>query len=254
MLSKLVCPYCGQSFDALRQHCTKKHHFNWESKVLVDFPGLKSSSDQRVVKYSEHMKKMNSDPDFNSKKVQKSAKKSASARKNLEKINNDPAKRAQVSKLASIRMSQWNSSEEGRRVRSELMLKYHREHPEAGKRCCFRGKKCSVKLDSHRTVLVRSLLEMRVIQEIRDNFDVHIEYESVHVQYDGLDSKVHTYTPDLLIDDCLVIEIKPESKIDDQVVQIKKDAVVKRGFKFIFVSSPSDLYKCEYLVQRLSKV
>ena len=67
-MSKLICPYCGKEFSALRQHCTKKHSLDWESQVLTDYPDLKSSPDERIKKYSDHMKKMNQDPVFNSKK------------------------------------------------------------------------------------------------------------------------------------------------------------------------------------------
>ena len=150
-------------------------------------------------------------------------------------------------------MSKWNSSEEGRRIRSEILLRYHREHPEAGQRCCFRGKRCNVKLDDSRVVQVRSLLEMRIIQELRHNFDVFIEYEPFGVQYVGSDSLVHTYIPDLLVDRCLVIEVKPKNKVDSLTNQLKRESVLSKGLMFDFITSPEDLYSNDYLVQRLSK-
>lgn len=249
----LVCPYCHREYNALKQHCTKTHHLNWD-QVQADYPGLQSSSEERIKKYSDHMRKMNQDPEFNAKKVQRTEKKAIAARKNLAIINNDPIKRQRVNQLASERMSRWNSSDEGRKVRSELMLKYHRENPGAGQKCCFRGKRCKVKLDDHREVQVRSLLEMRIIQNLRNNFDVFIDYEPFGISYIGLDQKEHTYIPDLLIDNKIIFEIKPKSKVLDPTNQLKKDAVLNEGYAFAFITSPEDLFHNDYLVQRLSKV
>ena len=249
---KLICPYCGREFSALKLHTTKKHHFNWED-VKKEFPDLKASSDERVEKYAEHMKRMNQDPVFNSKKVQKTEKKSQVARRNLELINNNPEKRKEVNKMASERMAKWNSSEEGRVKRSEVMRKYYDTHPGAGLRCNLHGKRILVATKDGGKLQLRSLLEMRVYQELRNNFDVKVDYETLKFKWIDSENKSHTYYPDLIIDDGnLIIEIKPLKKIDN-IVMLKGQSVINEGYRFEIVTCKEDLYKIDYLVQRLEK-
>lgn len=71
-----------------------------------------------------------------------------------------------------------------------------------------------------------------------DSENIHFEYEGVKVKYlDPERGYERTYYPDFYLpDQNLCIEIKPKVYLDSKVVKAKRDACLKAGYKFKFIT------------------
>lgn len=91
--------------------------------------------------------------------------------------------------------------------------------------------------DSYRNITCRSSYEFKLC-EILNNLGIEFKYEPFWIDYiNPEDGKVHKYCPDILIvKSNLVLEVKPERFINDEVVIAKANSVMENGYDFLFIT------------------
>lgn len=90
------------------------------------------------------------------------------------------------------------------------------------------------KLKDDTEVVIKSSWEFKLLKFLEDN-NIEFRYEIPFKYYDSYRKKDRTYYADfLLLEYNLVIEVKPEYAITDQVVLDKMNAVINSGYNFIF--------------------
>ena len=84
-------------------------------------------------------------------------------------------------------------------------------------------------------VKLRSSYEFSLYKYLKSK-NIEFEYENIRITYE-CDSKTHEYIPDFYLPEYnLILEVKPHMYTTNKVNQIKKEACIQSGYKFLFVT------------------
>lgn len=114
--------------------------------------------------------------------------------------------------------------------------------------------RCKYVTKSGETIYLRSSYEITTCEYL-DSLGVNYSYQSKGFKY-FYNGGYHTYWPDFFLD-WVIIEVKPKSLVDRELVQVKYNSVKSLGYNIIFITE-DDLvdigtFKNSIGVQRLSR-
>lgn len=208
--STLTCSECGASgYQNLIRHLKSKHQMT-PKDYLSKYPEDKVYTDEMQKKFSkggyaanQSMKDQGTDFSERSRKARKT------------EIRNDPD--------SYLKRNQRLFQDPGFRERAtDRIRSATRWH---GDRYQYNG------------AAFRSTWEVTLAKWL-DSEGVSYEYEGVRVKYfDPEKGYERTYYPDFYLPDKnLCIEVKPKTHLSSEVVLAKRDACIKAGYKFLFIT------------------
>lgn len=231
----IVCPLCDKKLNQLANHFRFSHKdINYKEFILQN-PNIQTISKKSSEKLSRHnkelwkseeRKKQHSDmlrenwkdPKYREKMI------------NIVKDNwKDSEYREMMVKVASETMTETNlkswQDDNYREWQLDMLSEMYNSY----------GTKCEHTLPSGDIVILRSLLEKHVANEL-DKLLIDYTYESLRFDY-FINGRKHTYIPDFYIKELnLIIEVKPEYLIDNEINNLKKESVENSGYIFIYAT------------------
>lgn len=243
----IECPICGKKVQRMKSHLGKTHKLSWD-EFHNEYPDIPNISGKQLEQRQRIMIKNNNDPIFRAKvdyaNHNPSNKKLKSAKNNWKNWNNSTCtKRLEQLNKISKKITEYNKSEKHIKVVREMMLKRH-ENPEYTNSLARYGKignRVNLTLPNGRNITTRSQVEANIISEL-SKYTSNFDYECISIKY-NYNNIIHSYLPDILLQDDIILEIKPYCYWEDEVNQIKKKACEKAGYKFYFLFSIEDLHK-----------
>ena len=86
-----------------------------------------------------------------------------------------------------------------------------------------------------RTFYLRSSLEDKTARLLDEIMPGKWDYEAVRIPYiyEGIE---HIYIPDFLLENNILLEVKPSYQIEDTIVQAKKSSAINAGYTYHFIT------------------
>lgn len=221
---KIECPICHRRFDYINNFHLRTHGYNSEAEFHKDYPEypLKTSEVQQNIK--QHLNALNQDSELQSNKARQGW---------------TPERREYFSKMMTDISHSLHTDDRY----AETRLKIYKN------RWGIRKKYTSPR--SHKTYYLRSKLEWDIAYFLDSN-SIDYEYESLQILYTRPDGTQHQYLPDFYLNKYnLVIEGKYSNEVQDEVVQCKKDAVLAKGYKFLFIDE-KDIQNQDILIKKIA--
>lgn len=232
-ISSVECPICHRDLRLITTTHLKSHGYTSKEDFLRDYPGTQLVSKE----YEDRANEIR--------------------RNTLTNLNKSPEQRAKASERAKVRNSdsefqkamnrrrKWDKNERDKLSKSvkkayaDGRITYHPTY----------GKKIPYTTQDGRELILRSFLECRVCKFLELN-NLGFEYESFSIPYEW-NGSVHQYIPDFyLLDENLIVEVKPSDRQDSENALAKMKASKEQGYNFIFVSD-SDLKDYETLLNKI---
>lgn len=237
----VVCPLCGRHFKLISTTHLRTHGYNSPEEFKKDYPdtqlvsksysktrsqilGKVNQSDVMRKKASDHAKELNKDSQRQSEKGSKGW--------------TDERRQSKRDQLAKVTDMVNNSPEYADyRQRRQRGLSYGKHH--------------DYKTQDGRLLKLKSFTECTTAKFLEIN-NFKFEYETIEINYDNpWDSKTHKYFPDFYLPEYnLLIEVKPEDKVNNPLVLIKKESAESEGYNFMFVT-PHDLKRYKSLIDKI---
>lgn len=207
---KVACPICGRAYSYINNFHLKTHGYNSEKEFLLDYPNFINKSKSTRTAIAKHISERNSNHELQS----------MSARKG------------------------WQGDEVRRLEKSQQMQQVSYDLHHASKYAKVReriyknrwGIKQSYTDGVGRQFTFRSKIELNTAK-VLDRYKIGWEYETIEIPYfDTQQQKERLYLIDFYIKaKNLILECKHSSDIEKQLVQDKKIACERLGYKFLFV-------------------
>ena len=245
----LFCPICGEKgFTRLGTHVALKHHVK------------ASSLDCKTVteSYSEERRQQLKEQRKHDKKFVENQKKSASKQlialhqdKEFEKSltdkaskarsyrwKNDPNFASEMNRKLTEGKNKWLEDEVNRqsvrdKARAE-MIESWKSNPLFVNNS--RHGVRSIYTDSlSRTFYLRSSLEDKTARLLDEIMPGKWDYEAVRIPYiyEGIE---RIYIPDFLLENNILLEVKPSYQLEDTIVQAKKSSAINAGYTYHFIT------------------
>ena len=94
----------------------------------------------------------------------------------------------------------------------------------------------SIYTDSlNRTFYLRSSLEDKTARLLDEIMPGKWDYEAIRIPYiyEGIE---HIYIPDFLLENNILLEVKPSYQLEDTIVQAKKSSAINAGYTYHFIT------------------
>lgn len=290
---RIICPICSKKYQILSSHVSRSHGITSKellerypgTKIMTDYQRNRVESDLRRSREKNwtdesykltmreaavrNMKELNDDPVIRKKALDNSI-----VANKVRRGNMNPDEYYEERSTAAKKG--WMN--ESRQLAHSIMLKelwkdpdYREKHSER-----FRQQmldlwsdpdavaNTSMGLDPKNfrneyvspdgsLVVMRSSWEV-LVATILDNHNIDYKYEGLVIPYEQ-DTRRRSYVTDFLIGD-LVLEVKPKRFIDDEVVLLKKEATIREGYNFMFITedelSLSEEKLIDYILEKSS--
>lgn len=211
------CPICGKQLKIITKTHYGVHGYNSKEEFLKDFPNAKLMSDVYAQKYKEiHGAFL---AQYNKTDIQR------------KKSSDNAKKRNSNSEFQRKMQSKRKYTSQERKKVSKSLTKAWKD----GKRTYTPnyGKKHEYVLRDKTKIYLRSFLECKYVRLFELN-RLKFSYESLKIPY-TYKGKQHNYLPDFYLPKYnLIIEVKPEEKQKDSLVQIKMKASINQGYQYLF--------------------
>lgn len=243
-ISSVACPICGREFKVITMTHLKTHGYSNKEDFFKDYPNAQLVSKE----YEESNREIRSQI---LTKINKSPEQRAKSSARAKEMNRDSYRQSMKGKQGWTDERRKQKSDQIKQVSQMVNTSpKYAEYRERRLKGLSYGKKIPYETQDGRSLVLRSFLECRVCKFLElNNYD--FEYESVEIDYKRED-KVHKYFPDFYLPKYnLVIEVKPQDRQDDSVVQLKKDAAEREGYNFMFISN-GDLKDYNNLVKQIN--
>lgn len=215
-----------------------------EGILSSDFPSKQSdrmksfwsSEENKVLRSSEIREGIKSSDVFHesiSKRMKETWEDDYSRKRLSEHIRKSLSNPEEVRRRSEKSKNYW--SKESSRLKQSKASKSNWKNPEYVERVTKGYNMFHYTTKSGDTIYLRSSYEWKVCKYLEDS-DIRFKYQMSGYKYifEGVE---HTYWPDFfLIDLGLILEVKPESFVDNPLVQEKYNAVKECGDNIIFVS------------------
>lgn len=247
----LVCPICGAQKKQLTKHVTMAHKISKE-KFLEMYPGTQMISNSTRRKHIEATKKNWEDDEYREK-----CSSYWNSDLHAQRKSDDMKKRwdEDYDEMMNTFVLPYARSEEGRKVRSEVMRRvsnelwkdpeyYKRRQRSAQKQQLESSNWRAVTRDKYNGTWYRSKWESYFAKKCDDS-EIEFEYEGESFAYSKDDNGfIRKYIPDFYLPQYeIFIEIKPEVFIDE-LAKLKSEGVKRTGNKFMFITE-KELYSDE---------
>lgn len=245
-LHEVECPVCNRKFKLINLSHLKVHGYASRDDFMEDYPNAVLVSKE----YEEFNHKLRSEIIT---KVNKSESQRSKASEHCKKLNQDSQRQSDKGRLGWTDERKQERSAQLRevtyRINSAPEYKEFRSRRSAG---LSYGKRHEYVTKDGRVLKLKSFTECRAAKFLELN-NFKFEYESIEVPYVApWDNKIHNYLPDFYLPEHnLLLEVKPSSAQDDEVVLTKREAALGLGYKFLFVSD-GDLSRYKDLISTIT--
>lgn len=237
----VVCPLCGRKFKLISTTHLKVHGYSSPDEFLKDYPGTQLVSKEYSKKRSEILGKVNQSDVMRQKASNHAKEMNKDSQRQSEKGSKgwtDERRQSKRDQIKSVTDMVNNSPEyDEYRKRRQQGLSY--------------GKRHDYRTEDGRLLKLKSFAECIAAKFFEIN-NFKFEYETVEISYENpWDHRIHKYFPDFYLPDYnLLVEVKPEDKLEDKTVVAKSNAAKSEGYNFMFVT-PQDLKRYKSLIDRI---
>lgn len=228
----LECPICGRvNLVDLVKHCELVHKMSIDA-LKSKFPNIKLRAD---TYWEHHFNPGKAGPAWQTRsqedmdKFVKMLKESAKLRKQRDPHCYDKFLEAAHKNQSKRLVELWKDEQ----YREKMSKKCKRQH-ETGNLNPM-GYAPKEKSYFYESIRMRSSWEVK-LAEILDSHNIRFEYETLQVDYE-LDGKSHRYYPDFYLPECnVLLEVKPQYKLNNPDVIAKRESSIKLGYRYKFVT------------------